>query len=257
MEQRTLRAAFKFYCDKDLEGAHEALPDTLATVEVFLAQLERYKDKTVLDSRGETVGPVPSDMEELGAFCKMRNNADLMGRLVYDEDGHVVFQFGKHSGKRVKEVLDRDPGYFGWMMQGDFPTVHEANPAKGQRRRVVSRTRRIAVWVSNDLTFDQRVKKTCQTLEGLGWTPVLVGREMPNSVPWEGPWEAHRLKLAAHAGPRFYLSLQWELHRWLCTHASRWTPFGATIWTRLHLRCGTVVCRLSTTAMNTSPKRRA
>ena len=121
MEQRTLRAAFKFYCDKDLEGAHEALPDTLATVEVFLAQLERYKDKTVLDSRGETVGPVPSDMEELGTFCKMRNNADLMGRLVYDDDGHVVFQFGKHSGKRVKEVLDRDPGYFGWMMQGDFP----------------------------------------------------------------------------------------------------------------------------------------
>ena len=121
MEQRTLRAAFKFYCDKDLEGAHEALPDTLATVEVFLAQLERYKDKTVLDSRGETVGPVPSEMEELGAFCKMRNNADLMGRLVYDDDGHVVFQFGKHSGKRVKEVLDRDPGYFGWMMQGDFP----------------------------------------------------------------------------------------------------------------------------------------
>lgn len=85
----------------------------------------------------------------------------------------------------------------------------------------MSQTRRIAVWVSNDLTFDQRVKKTCQTLEGLGWTPVLVGREMPNSVPWEGPWEAHRLKLAADAGPRFYASLQLELHRWLRSHASR------------------------------------
>jgi DNA polymerase-3 subunit epsilon len=121
MEQRTLRAAFKFYCDKDLEGAHEALPDTLATVEVFMAQLERYKSATVLDSRGETVGPVPSDMEELAMFCRMRNNADLMGRLVYDDEGEVVFQFGKHSGKRVREVLDRDPGYFGWMMQGDFP----------------------------------------------------------------------------------------------------------------------------------------
>ena len=121
MEQRTLRAAFKFYCDKDLEGAHEALPDTLATVEVFLAQLERYKEKTVLDSRGDTVGPVPSDMEALSEFCRMRNNADLMGRLVYDDDGEVLFQFGKHSGKRVREVLERDPGYFGWMMQGDFP----------------------------------------------------------------------------------------------------------------------------------------
>lgn len=121
MEQRTLRAAYAFYCDKELEGAHEALPDTLATLEVFLAQLERYKDHTVLDSRGETVGPVPSDMAELAAFCQMRNNADLMGRLVYDDDGVVVFNFGKYMGQPVKEVLAKDSGYFGWMMQGDFP----------------------------------------------------------------------------------------------------------------------------------------
>ena len=121
MEQRTLRAAYKFYCDKDLEGAHEALPDTMATVEVFFAQLEKYADRTVLDSKGETVGPVPNDMEELSSFCRMRNNADLMGRLVYDEEGHVMFQFGKHMGKRVANVLAQDPGYFGWMMQGDFP----------------------------------------------------------------------------------------------------------------------------------------
>jgi len=121
MEQRTLRAAYAFYCGKELEGAHEALPDTLATLEVFLAQLERYKDHTVLDSRGETVGPVPSDMAELATFCQMRNNADLMGRLVYDDDGVVVFNFGKYMGQPVKEVLARDPGYFGWMMQGDFP----------------------------------------------------------------------------------------------------------------------------------------
>jgi len=121
MEQRTLRAAYAFYCGKELEGAHEALPDTLATLEVFLAQLERYKDHTVLDSRGETVGPVPSEMAELATFCQMRNNADLMGRLVYDDDGVVVFNFGKYMGQPVKEVLARDPGYFGWMMQGDFP----------------------------------------------------------------------------------------------------------------------------------------
>ncbi len=85
----------------------------------------------------------------------------------------------------------------------------------------MSRNRRIAVWVSNDLAFDQRVKKTCETLHGLGWTPVLVGREMPNSGPWEGPWESYRLKLAAHAGPKFYLSLQCELLRWLKKHAVR------------------------------------
>ena len=78
--------------------------------------------------------------------------------------------------------------------------------------------RSIAVWVSNDLTFDQRVKKTCETLESLGWTPVLVGREMPESKPWQGPWKAHRLRLKAHRGPLFYASLQWELLAWLRRH---------------------------------------
>lgn len=85
----------------------------------------------------------------------------------------------------------------------------------------MSGSRRIAVWVSNDLTFDQRVKKTCETLESLGWTPVLVGREMPHSVPWEGPWEAHRLTLAATSGPLFYASLQVQLSRWLREHKHR------------------------------------
>lgn len=84
----------------------------------------------------------------------------------------------------------------------------------------MKRDRRIAVWVSNDLTFDQRVKKTCETLEGLGWTPVLVGRKMAESVPWTGPWEAHRLSLSAESGPKFYASLQWELHKWLLRHSS-------------------------------------
>ena len=78
--------------------------------------------------------------------------------------------------------------------------------------------RRIAVWVSNDLTFDQRVKKTCESLEALGWKPVLVGREMPTSNPWKGPWEAHRLRLPFHSGPLFYVALQLALHRWLANH---------------------------------------
>jgi len=121
MEQRTLRAALKFYCDKDLEDAHEAMPDTLATVEVFFAQLDQYKEKAILDSRGETVGPVPSDMEALGEFCRMQKNADLMGRLVYDDNGEVVFKFGKHFGKRVRDVLESDASYVEWIMQADFP----------------------------------------------------------------------------------------------------------------------------------------
>jgi DNA polymerase-3 subunit epsilon len=121
MEQRTLRAAYKFYCGKTIEGAHEALPDTEATLEVLLAQLERYKDTVVDVSDDETVGPVPQDMEALGAFCQRQPFADPAGRFVYDDDENVLFNFGQHKGKLVKDVLTANPGYFGWMMGADFP----------------------------------------------------------------------------------------------------------------------------------------
>jgi len=121
MEQRTLKAAYRFYCDKELEGAHEAYPDTAATLEILVSQLEKYADATISDSRGETVGPVPSDMGELHKFCQRTHNADLAGRLIYNDDGVIVFNFGKNKGVSVKELIERDPGYFGWMMKGDFP----------------------------------------------------------------------------------------------------------------------------------------
>ena len=121
MEQRTLRAAYKFYCGKTIEGAHEALPDTEATLEVLLAQLERYKDTVVDVSDDETVGPVPQDMEALGAFCQRQPFADPAGRFVYDDHENVLFNFGQHKGKLVKDVLTANPGYFGWMMGADFP----------------------------------------------------------------------------------------------------------------------------------------
>jgi DNA polymerase-3 subunit epsilon len=121
MEQRTLKAAYRFYCDKELEGAHEAMPDTSATLEILVEQLERYKDHTITDSHGAVVGPVPSDMDELNAFCQRTKNVDLAGRLIYDDDGVIIFSFGKHKGVPAKELLEKDPGYFGWMMRGDFP----------------------------------------------------------------------------------------------------------------------------------------
>mgnify|MGYP002619971985 CR=1 FL=1 len=121
MEQRTLRAALKFYCDEDLDDAHEALPDILATVKVFAKQVQRYKDHTILDSRGETVGPLPQDVPGIAEFGRRGRNADLAGRFVYNDDDEVVFNFGKYRGVLLKDVLDRDPGYYGWMMNGDFP----------------------------------------------------------------------------------------------------------------------------------------
>lgn len=121
MEQRTLRAALKFYCDEALDDAHEALPDILATIKVFASQLTRYKDKTILDSRGETVGPLPQDVPGIADFGRRNRNVDLAGRFVYNDDDEPVINFGKHRGRLLKDILRNDSGYFRWMMDADFP----------------------------------------------------------------------------------------------------------------------------------------
>lgn len=121
MEQRTLRAALKFYCDEELADAHEALPDIEATLKVFAEQLRRYKDHTILDSKGETVGPLPQNVPDIAEFGSRGRNVDLAGRFVLDDEDKVIFNFGKYRGVRLMDVLERDPGYYGWMMNGDFP----------------------------------------------------------------------------------------------------------------------------------------
>ena len=106
-EQRTLSAAYKFYCDKDLEGAHAASADIQATVEVFEAQLEKYDD-------------LPQDVKGLAEYTAMTRNVDLAGRFVYDNNNVVVFSFGKYKGFPVAEILRKEPSYYDWMMNGDF-----------------------------------------------------------------------------------------------------------------------------------------
>lgn len=108
MEQRTLVAAYKFYCDKDLTAAHSAEADTSATYEILEAQIEKYDD-------------LKNDTEFLSEFSQMTKNVDLLGRFVYNDKNIEVFNFGKHKGKPVTEVLEKEPGYYGWMMNGDFP----------------------------------------------------------------------------------------------------------------------------------------
>ena len=108
LEQRTLSAAYKFYCDKNLEDAHTAEADTRATYEVLKAQLDRYPD--VLEN----------DMKFLADYSSYNKNVDFAGRIVYNEQGVEVFNFGKYKGMSVAEILKRDIGYFGWLMQGDF-----------------------------------------------------------------------------------------------------------------------------------------
>ena len=107
MEQRTLTAAYKFYCNKELINAHSAEADTIATLEVLKAQIERYEN-------------LENDVDFLHNFTKQDKNVDLAGRMVYNNDGVPVFNFGKHKGKPVQEVFKADFGYYDWMMNGDF-----------------------------------------------------------------------------------------------------------------------------------------
>ncbi len=108
MEQRTLVAAYKFYCDKELTDAHSAEADTLATYEVLKAQLDRYPE-------------LENDIDALADFSSRGETADYAGRIVYDDKGSEVFGFGKYKGRRVEDIFEQDPSYYTWMMNGDFP----------------------------------------------------------------------------------------------------------------------------------------
>lgn len=120
MEKRTLTAAYKFYCDKDLEGAHGAEADTVATYEVLKAQIERYQGQEVTDIGGNVLTTLENDMASIHQLVAS-NMVDLAGRLVLNDKGVEVFNFGKHKGKPVSQVFKKEPGYYDWMMQGDFP----------------------------------------------------------------------------------------------------------------------------------------
>ena len=108
LEQRTLSAAYKFYCGKNLEDAHTAEADTRATYEVLKAQLDKYPD--VLNN----------DSQFLSEYSSYSRNVDFAGRIVYDDQNVEVFNFGKYKGQPVAEILQRDPGYYGWILNGDF-----------------------------------------------------------------------------------------------------------------------------------------
>ncbi len=109
LEQRTLSAAYKFYCDKNLENAHSAAADTNATFEVLLAQLEKYD---VLEN----------DVDFLSKFSTVNKNVDLAGRIVLNDKGEEVFNFGKYKGRIVREIFKIETSYYDWMMKGDFAT---------------------------------------------------------------------------------------------------------------------------------------
>jgi len=121
MEPRTLKAAYKFYCMKELINAHSAEADTIATYEVLKAQLDKYDGVEYTDQDGKVSYPVINDVDELSLFSYYSKNADLKGHIVYDEKGVEIFNFGKNKGKSVEKVFESQPQYYDWMMKADFP----------------------------------------------------------------------------------------------------------------------------------------
>lgn len=127
MEQRTLSAAYKFYCDKSLEDAHTAEADTRATYEVLKSQLDRYAD-------------LKNDVAFLADYSCFSKNVDFAGRMVYNEAGAEVFNFGKYKGMAVSDVLKRDPGYYSWMLNSDFTLNTKAMLTKIRLREMTQKS---------------------------------------------------------------------------------------------------------------------
>jgi DNA polymerase-3 subunit epsilon len=120
MEPRNLTAAYRFYCDKELVGAHGAEADVLATLEVLNAQVKRYANTTLKDTEGKEYFPIQNDIYKLHELTAS-NSIDFANRMVYNKDKVAVFNFGKHIGRPILEVLKSDQSYYDWIMKGDFP----------------------------------------------------------------------------------------------------------------------------------------
>ena len=121
MEPRNLAAAYKFYCNRELENAHSALVDTRATYEILQAQLDRYQGVERENEQGNQFTPVCNSVESLCAFSSQQENVDASGRLVYNDKREPVFNFGKYKGVTVEKVLRENSGYYEWIMNSDFP----------------------------------------------------------------------------------------------------------------------------------------
>ncbi|REA59356.1 3'-5' exonuclease [Dyadobacter luteus] len=120
MEPRNLSAAYKFYCGKTLIGAHGAEADTLATFEVLQGQIAKYEGVKVLDSKGVEYEPVKNDVAALHDLTASKI-IDFAGRMVFNDKGEEVFNFGKHNGKKVTDILKNEPSFYDWMMKAEFP----------------------------------------------------------------------------------------------------------------------------------------
>jgi DNA polymerase-3 subunit epsilon len=141
MEPRTLVAAYRFYCGKELDGAHSADADTKATYEVLKAQLDRYDGISYTDRDGVTSTPVVNNIEALSRFSGNPQWADLVGHIGFDKNHREIFNFGKHKGKTLAQVFQQEPAYYDWIMKADFPLSTKQVVMQVQRRLVEEKRR--------------------------------------------------------------------------------------------------------------------
>lgn len=121
MEQRTLVAGYKFYCQKELINAHSAEADTIATFEIMEAMLDKYEGVEFTDKKGNVSTPVVNDIKALCKFSTVNRNVDLIGHIVLNDKDEEIINFGKHKGRLVADVFKTEPSYYDWMMRGQFP----------------------------------------------------------------------------------------------------------------------------------------
>ena len=152
-EQRTLVAAYKFYCDKDLKEAHSAEADTKATYEVLKAQLDRYDD-------------LENDIDKLAEYSCRAEAADYAGRILYNEKGEEVFGFGKYKGRSVAEVFRIEPSYYAWMMNGDFPLY----------------TKKVITEIRMRNKTEMTMKRLCATALTIAWALCAVAAEKSGTI---------------------------------------------------------------------------
>jgi DNA polymerase-3 subunit epsilon len=119
MEKRTLAAAYKFYLNKNMENSHTAEADAEACMEILSAQINKYNGEVVTDSLGKKIGEISNDMEVLSRLS-LSNLVDLAGRMTRNDKGEEIFNFGKHRNKKVLAILQEEPSYYDWIMNGDF-----------------------------------------------------------------------------------------------------------------------------------------
>ncbi|MCP3659327.1 MAG: 3'-5' exonuclease [Bacteroidetes bacterium] len=121
MEKRTLTAAYKFYCNKELKNAHSSMADTSATLEVLNSQIKRYEGKSVMDINGNQISTIENDMLSLHKISFQKHMIDLANRMIYNKEGIPIFNFGKYKGEPIKKVLLKDPSYYSWLIKSSFP----------------------------------------------------------------------------------------------------------------------------------------